>query len=152
MLENVNGNKVLSCVHVPELFKTFRQGCEDLVNNPNSKRQSSAQNPGTVAKVHELLTTDCWMALKLMRDHCMLNSKQSVRFFIEILVRGNVWNLLHTFSWMSKRSTQLQYDFVQISGAQPFIWFTWPQTSHKGENSKRRRCQDVKDIKKNVRT
>ena len=59
MLENVNGNKVLSCMHVPELFKTFRQGCEDLVNNPNSKRQSSAQNPGTVAKVHEMLTTDC---------------------------------------------------------------------------------------------
>lgn len=46
-------------MHVFELFKTFRQGCEDLVNNPNSKRQSSVQNPGTVAKECEMLTTDC---------------------------------------------------------------------------------------------
>jgi hypothetical protein len=42
-----------------ELFKTFRKGCEGLVNNPNSKQQSSAQNPGTAAKVCEMLTTDC---------------------------------------------------------------------------------------------
>ena len=59
MLENVNGNKVLCCMHVFELFKTFRQGCEDLVNHPNSKWQSSSQNPGTDAKVREMLTTDC---------------------------------------------------------------------------------------------
>lgn len=59
MLENVNGNKVLSCMYVYELFTTFRQGCEDLVNNPNSKWQLSAQNPGTVAEVREMLTTYC---------------------------------------------------------------------------------------------
>jgi len=58
MLENVNGNKVLFCMHVFELFKTFRWGCEDLVNNPNSTWQSSSQNPGTDAKVREMLTTD----------------------------------------------------------------------------------------------
>jgi hypothetical protein len=55
-------------MHVFELFKTFRQGCEDLVNYPNSKWQSSAQNPEAVAKVGEILTTDCWMALKFMKD------------------------------------------------------------------------------------
>ena len=59
MLENVNGNKVLSCVHICELFKMFRQVCEDFVNNSNSRWPSSAQNPETVAKVHEILTTDC---------------------------------------------------------------------------------------------
>lgn len=59
MPESVNGNKSLSCMHVFELLKTFRQGCEDLVNNPNSKWQSSAQNIGTVAKVCEMLTRDC---------------------------------------------------------------------------------------------
>ena len=59
MLEIVNGNKVLSCVCICELLKTFRQGCEDLVNNSNSWWQSSVQNPGTVAKVREMLTTDC---------------------------------------------------------------------------------------------
>lgn len=69
MLENVNRNKALSCMHICESFKAFRQGCEDLVNNPNSRWQSSAQNPGAVAtKVCEMLTTDCCMALKLMKD------------------------------------------------------------------------------------
>jgi hypothetical protein len=67
-LENINGNKVLSCACICELLKLFRQGCEDLVNNSNSRWQSSVQNPGTVAKLHEMLTTDCWMALKLMKD------------------------------------------------------------------------------------
>jgi hypothetical protein len=58
-LENVNGNKVLSYMDVTELFKTFRKGCEGLVNNPHSKQQSSAQNPGTATKVPEMLTKNC---------------------------------------------------------------------------------------------
>lgn len=38
MLENVYGNEVLSCIHVSELFETFKQGCEHPENDPDTGR------------------------------------------------------------------------------------------------------------------
>jgi hypothetical protein len=49
-----------------EWFKRLRQKHEDFKDDRKSGRPQSAQNTETVAKVHELVTTDHKMYLELM--------------------------------------------------------------------------------------
>jgi hypothetical protein len=49
---NVHGYEALSCKDVFQWFKMFREGCEDSEYDPRSGQPSTAQNLGTVAKIH----------------------------------------------------------------------------------------------------
>jgi transposase len=87
MLTSVYGNESLSCIHVFEWLKTFREGCDDSENDPRSGQPSTAQNLETVVKVHELVARDHQVTLKAMEINCTLNRRSFLRFFMKIWKR-----------------------------------------------------------------
>jgi hypothetical protein len=53
MLKTAHGNEVLSCMHVLEWIKSFREQQENLEYNTRTGQSSSALN--LLANVHELV-------------------------------------------------------------------------------------------------
>jgi hypothetical protein len=68
MLQTVYGDKVLSCNSVFEWFKQFKDGCEDLQDDPRRGCSSTSQNADTIADVRKMVTRDCQLTFRMMLD------------------------------------------------------------------------------------
>jgi transposase len=56
MLHTVCGDEGLSRSSVFEWFKLFKEGCEDLQDDPRSERPSASRDADTIANVREMVT------------------------------------------------------------------------------------------------
>jgi transposase len=58
MLQTVYGDEALSGSSIFEWFKRFKDGREDLQDDPRSGRPSTSRNADTIANVREMVTWD----------------------------------------------------------------------------------------------
>jgi hypothetical protein len=56
ILQAVYGDETLSHRNVFEWFKRFKDGREDLQDDPRSRRPSASRNADTIANVREMVT------------------------------------------------------------------------------------------------
>jgi hypothetical protein len=68
MLQIVYGDEALSCSSVFEWFKLFKDGRDDLQDDARNERPSTSRNADTIANVHEMVTPDCRLTLRMMSD------------------------------------------------------------------------------------
>jgi hypothetical protein len=64
MLQTVCDDEALRCSSVFEWFKRFKDGREDLLDNPKSGSPSTSRNAYTTANVREMVTLDPLWDLK----------------------------------------------------------------------------------------
>jgi transposase len=97
ILQSVYDDEALShsSVLVFEWFKRFKDGREDLQDDPRSGRPSTSQNSDTIVNVREMVTRD----LEMMSDE--LNIKSSPKIYGR---KKSDQSLSHTVSQMSRSS------------------------------------------------
>jgi hypothetical protein len=93
MLQTVYGDEALSRSSVSEWFKQFKDGREDLQDDPISGRPSTSQNSDTIANVYEMVTRDHKLTLRMMSDELNIN-KEIIR------------QILHEDLWKRKICTK----------------------------------------------
>jgi transposase len=135
--------EALSRSSVSEWFKPFKDGREDLQDNPRSGRPSASQNADTIVNVREMMTRDHQWALKMMANGSNI-SKEMTRQILREDVRKKM-----CAKFVPHRLTSCQ-GFIQTCQDSPNILaciFLFPKvrTALKGEG-----FQDAEDIKTNV--
>jgi transposase len=75
ILRTVYGDEVLIRSSVFEWFKRFRDGCEDLQDDPRSGRPSTSRNADTIKNVPEMVTRDRRLTLRIMSDELNINTE-----------------------------------------------------------------------------
>jgi hypothetical protein len=78
MLPTVYCDEALRFSSVFILFKRFKDGHEDLQDDPRSGRPSTARNADTIANVREMVTPDSRLSLRMMSDELNIN-KETIR-------------------------------------------------------------------------
>jgi hypothetical protein len=68
MLQSVYGDEALSRISVFEWFKQFKDGREDIQDDPRSGRPSTFRNADTIANVREMVTLDRRLTLRIILD------------------------------------------------------------------------------------
>jgi transposase len=81
MLQTVCGNEALSCSNVFEWFKRFKDGREDLQDDPKSGRPSASRNVEAVANEREVVTREHRWAVRMMTVELNSN-KETIRQII----------------------------------------------------------------------
>jgi len=77
-LTEVYGDQCLSRTQVFEWFKKFMEGREDVGNDPNSGRPSTAKTQGNVEKVAGIVRGDRRLSIRAISELTNIN-KESVR-------------------------------------------------------------------------
>jgi hypothetical protein len=100
---------MLSLVHgvliVFERFKGFKDGRDDLQDDPRSGRPPTSRNADTVANVREMVTRDRACALRMMADELTPIRRRLVKTSMKIYGRGRcVQSLSHRDSRTSRSS------------------------------------------------
>jgi histone-lysine N-methyltransferase SETMAR len=72
------GDEAYSRSDVSEWFNRFKDGREDLQNEPRGRSHSTSRNADTTANVLETVTRDCRRALRMMADQLNI-SKETIR-------------------------------------------------------------------------
>jgi hypothetical protein len=70
MLQIVYGDEALSR---SSAFEWFKDGLEDLQDDPQSGRPSTSRNADTIVNVREMVTWDRWLTLRMMSDELNIN-------------------------------------------------------------------------------
>jgi transposase len=78
MLQTIYGDQALSRSSVFEWFKRFKDGREDVQDNPRSGRPSTSRNADTIGNVREMVTRDRRLTLRMMSDELNIN-KETIR-------------------------------------------------------------------------
>jgi hypothetical protein len=78
MLQTVYGEEALSRSSIFEWFKLFKDGREDLQDDPRSGLPSSSRNADTIPNAHEMVTRNRRLTLRMMTDELSI-SKETIR-------------------------------------------------------------------------
>jgi hypothetical protein len=103
MLQTAYGDEAVSRSSVFEWSKRFKDGREDLQDDPRSGRPSTARNANTIANVREMMTQDRRLSLRMMSDELNINKKT-----IRQILQEDLWKRSAKFVQHSLRDEQQQ--------------------------------------------
>jgi hypothetical protein len=105
MLYIAYGEEALSRSSVFEWFKLFKDGREDLQDDPRSGRPSTSRNADTVAYIREMVTRDSRLTLRMMSDELNISKKTIHQSSMKIYGRGrSAQSSFRTVSRMSRNN------------------------------------------------
>jgi transposase len=85
MLQNVYGDEALSRSSIFGWFKRFKDGRDDLQDDPRSGSPSTSRNADTIANVREMVTRDLRLILRMMLDELEINKETILQILHEDL-------------------------------------------------------------------
>jgi hypothetical protein len=103
VLHTVYGDEVLSRSRVSEWLKWFKDGREDLQNDPRSRCPSTSRNSDTIANIHEAVTRGRRLAIRMMADELNISNDTIRQSSMKIYRRGrSARSSVHTDSRMNR--------------------------------------------------
>jgi hypothetical protein len=72
-----------------ELFKRFKDGREDLQDDPRSRRPSASRNADAMANIREMAVRDHRWALRMMAAELNISKEPIRQFSMNIFGRGD---------------------------------------------------------------
>jgi hypothetical protein len=111
-------------------LKNSKRDMRTLKNDPRSEWLSTAQSLGT-AIVHEAVTRDCWMTLKLCRINCLLilGTRKICTKFIPLSLTGwlilpRQWSAWWQISMWWRSAIHLRSELAQANFFYSLNWKT----------------------------
>jgi hypothetical protein len=102
ILQTVYGDEALNRNSVFEWFKQFKDGREDLQDDPRSRRPSTSRNTDTMENVREVVTRSSIDSEYVMLDESNINKETIHQILHEYLQKRNI--CAKFVSWMSRSS------------------------------------------------
>jgi hypothetical protein len=90
MLQTVHGDEALSRSIVFKCFRRFKDGREDLQDDPRNGSPSTPRTADTIANVRDMLTRDRRLALRMMSDELNMNKERIRQIRHEDLRKGKM--------------------------------------------------------------
>ncbi len=112
------GDDVLSRAQVFWWFKAFSEGRESIEDEPYSRRPSTSRNFEDVDRVRDLVRSDHWFSIRMIREKLNLN----IQVVHQILTEG-----LDTRKICAKMVPKIFFKIKRTSGAAIF----WNTPQHK---------------------
>jgi len=90
MVNAAYGNQELSCLNVFRWHGRFRDGREDIEDNPRSGQPTECCNDNNVEKISQLLLQNCHLSLRMLADEVNLGKDTVRKIVVEDLRKQKV--------------------------------------------------------------
>ncbi|XP_034015775.1 protein GVQW3-like [Thalassophryne amazonica] len=90
LLQQVCGNETMSCSHVFEWCKRFKEGREDVEDDPRSGRPSTTRTEANVERVKQMVRSDCQLTVQLIANELGMNRHSIWKIITEDVIMQKV--------------------------------------------------------------